>query len=243
FPYSKITKILFSEIQTELLDIFESYLQENWFNYISTVGDIDDDLKRKYLKIKEHIALSIVQRTHIDKRMTNKLKEFDENYKKVNESFNTFEEKLKDIQKEVKNKYDNIITQFIGILGIFSAILMGAFGSKQGFTSIYNNAHILPIGKISIVSSIGCSAVIFILFFLLNAISKMIGSNISSCDCYNEKKGSPGIFQSLKKSLRNAYVGSETVCTCSLFEKHPSLVIIHYALFFIAVSGFSLTIL
>lgn len=65
-----------------------------------------------------------------------------------------------------------MITNFITILGIFAAILMGAFGSIQAFSSLFDNAVFLDLGKLLIISSVGASSVVLILFFLLNGIAE-----------------------------------------------------------------------
>ncbi|KGX88354.1 hypothetical protein N781_11425 [Pontibacillus halophilus JSM 076056 = DSM 19796] len=252
-PYSKITKIIYDETQQELLGVLEQYLKDNWTHYTEEKGqEIDGELKRKFLKLKEHVGLSTVQRSHINNRLASQLadikkdlSEAQKEVKSVQRLFNESEDSLKNVQDEVKSKYDNIITQFIAILGIFAAILMGAFGSIQGFTSIFDNANDLPIGKLLVVSSIGGAAVILILFFLLSGVSHLSGYSLSSCNC-----NSINSQQEPKKPIRsriraNEFVGRhkrerKVSCNCSLIERHPSVVVIHYLMYFISSTGFVL---
>lgn len=92
---------------------------------------------------------------------------------------------FKKIKKEVQKLKDNIkgiTAQFITILGIFAAILLGSFGALQGFASLFASAAGMELWKILIISALGASSVLLILFFLLNGIAKLTGKPLSSAD-------------------------------------------------------------
>ena len=248
-PYSEITRIIFQSSQIELLDMLEDYFEENWSYYI-TRHDVNSDLKKKFLKLKEHIGLSTLQRSHIGERLDDKFESFEEKHSQVTRELDGYKKQIDDfnesislIEEEVRGRYERLITQFISILGIFAAILMGAFGSIQSFTSIFNNADDIPIGKILVVSSIGGSAVVLILFFLFNGISKLTGFKLSSCNCHLKKRRK-SVFERLSETVKTTLLGSkeeeEDICSCSIMEKHPSVVLIHYLLYFISITGFIL---
>jgi hypothetical protein len=252
--YAEITQIIFFDIQSdEDIDFLEKHLNI----LLSNIPDDKNNLRIQLNKIIDHIQLSVNQKQLIDqyqetmnrqlessaqkllsaedklKSAENKLQEFDttiEGYKEV----------IEEVQKEVKSKYDNIITQFITILGIFSAILMGAFGSIQGFTSLFNNAYNMSTGKLLVISAVGCAGVLAILFFLLNVLGKMTNYSISSCNCNRKKVRSTGWF-SIFRSLTNT--NDDGYCNCSIFEKYPVYVMINYCLFFVAFAGLSLMII
>lgn len=237
-PYSKISEIIFNTAETELLDSLAAHFEEAWQTYTEKEKPKEKEIKY-FLKIKEHIVLSINQKTHISSRLSEKLQDANQQYSKLEIDLKDFEKKIKANENEIQKKYDGIITQFIAVLGIFSAILMGAFGSIQGFTSIYNNAHNLQLGKLLIISALGCMLLVFIIFILMNSIAKLTGYNLSSCKCHKKKKGSLGVIGFLRRTI----VGENEECTCSLFEKHPSVVFINYILIFIVMIGFYLMLI
>lgn len=100
----------------------------------------------------------------------------------MRKDYSDLKKQYSELKNEANKQYQSILAQFIAILGIFAAILMGAFGAIQGFTSLFSNAHKLSMGEILIISSIGASSIILILFFLLNGISKLIGRSLWSID-------------------------------------------------------------
>lgn len=80
---------------------------------------------------------------------------------------------VKDKFDRIEKSTEQITVNLISILGIFAAILLGAYGSIQGFSNIFANAKEISIGKILMLSSIGASAVLLILFFLLSSVARL----------------------------------------------------------------------
>jgi len=216
-PYDKITKCVFENTPQEVLDKFTPELHRRGDSYFlhnkstkqneqSQMQKSEElDAEKLFYKILRHIDLALVQKdtfTHLQ------LKEIDVLKKEQQKLIQRYEK----LKNDAEVQYRNMLTQFITILGIFAAILMGAFGAIQGFTSLFANAHDLSIGKLLIISSIGASSIILILFFLLNAIAKLTNRKLWS----NNKEDA------------------------NLLEKHPSLVITHGILIFILLVGASL---
>lgn len=79
---------------------------------------------------------------------------------------------------DATNKYENMMSNFISILGIFAAIMMVSFGAIQGFTAIYSNENGYSLTKILIISSFGLFALISVLYLLLYSISKLAEKDI-----------------------------------------------------------------
>lgn len=75
-------------------------------------------------------------------------------------------------------KYDNMMSNFISILGIFAAIMMATFGAIQGFTAIFSNENHYNLTTIILISCFGLFALISILFILLHSISKLIDKDL-----------------------------------------------------------------
>lgn len=225
-PYDLITKCVFENTPEEDLDEFTKDLHSRGITYFSerkdeknkeneTVEDIkvspssnegeEMDPEKMYYKILRHIDLALVQKYTL---MRMQMKEIEALRREQQQLINRYDQ----LKQEAETQNRTILTQFITILGIFAAIMMGAFGAIQGFASLFAMAHELSIGKIFIISSIGASSVILILFFLLNGIAKLTERSLSST---NKVDG-------------------------SLLEKHPSLVIVHCILIFISLIGASL---
>lgn len=88
---------------------------------------------------------------------------------KFDEDFEQVESKFERIEKST----EQITVNLISILGIFASILLGAYGAVQGFANIFSNANKISLGKILMMSSIGASAVLLILFFLMSSIARL----------------------------------------------------------------------
>lgn len=222
-PYDKITECVFENVPEEALYSFTSDLRSRGVQYFTEqhgkMNDINSDnekMERKFYKIIRHIDLALVQKTNFTSIKLREVDELKEEYEKLQRDY-------KALKKDAETQYKGLLTQFIAILGIFAAIMMGAFGSMEGFISLFNNAENISIGKIMMISSIGASGVTLILFLLLYSISKLTKFNFSSCKCNT-------------KNRKKAY---ET-CNCSLFRRYPSIIIINYLLYFVFLSGFIL---
>ncbi|MCL1695153.1 hypothetical protein [Lysinibacillus sp. BPa_S21] len=204
-PYDKITECVFAKTPTEMLNPLTSELRTRGEKYFEEHNKRDSSEEITFLKIMRHIDLALIQKNSF---ANIKLKDMDE----LAKEYKLLSDKYTKLKKEADKQYKNMLTQYISILGIFAAILMGAFGAIQSFTSLFANANGLSIGKLLIISSIGASSVILILFFLLNGIAKLTDRSLSSTD---KKDG-------------------------TWYEKHPSLVVIHAVLVLIVLIGASL---
>lgn len=238
-PYTMITKLIYTETRynRELYDTLEDNMKKDWERYNNKNEDVSSEATRIFLKIKEHIGLSIIQRNHINDRLNDQLNETLDKLDETKSELTSMSTELDEVAKESREKADSLVVQFISILGIFAAIIMGAFGSFQGFTSIFSNAENIPIGKTLIISAAGAAGVSLILFLLLHAISKLTSFPLSNCDCHNRRK-TP--ITRLTESFQAVFgtKGGTAKCTCSLFNKYPTIFIINYLFYYVAVTGF-----
>lgn len=171
-----------------------------------------EKLERAVYKIVEHIKLAILQRSISLNEKKESIEFFNKEIKEKQETLDKLTNKIESFERMVDDKLQSNINSMISILGIFAAILMGAFGAIQGFTSLFANAHSLNLSTILIISSIGASSVILILFFLLNGIAKLTKKKLWSNDSQK----------------------------ANIIEKHPPLIITHCILIFIALVGAAL---
>lgn len=214
-PYAPLSQFIFNNHNNDLIYFVEELEDSIHFKYIDDKENINC---KKGLKIIEHLELANQQKDALfekQERDIRNIKELSNSNKKKSDKINDLQKNTENLQKETKELHEHnnkIMTNFISILGIFAAILMGAFGSIQGFTSIYKNAYKLDLSYILIISSIGASSVILILFFLLNGIAKLTDKNLSS------------------SSKEDATV----------FEKHPSIFVTHAILILLCLIAVSI---
>jgi hypothetical protein len=206
-PYGAISQFVFNNDSQDFMYFIEK-LEEMIFE---VVIEEDGDNYKKCLKLLEHLELAQQQRDALFEKQAKEI----ERLKRHNVTFIKNASQLRGMSDEIKELQEtskNMTTNFITILGIFAAILMGAFGAIQGFTSLFSNAHNLGLGKLLIISSVGASSVVLILFLLLNGIAKLTSKSLSSSS--NDKN--------------------------SFIEKHPTLVIVYGILIFISLIGTAL---
>ncbi len=214
-PYAAVSQFVYSDDSEDFLYFIESLEEMLTDKYSADTTDVN---YKKCIKIIEHMELAKQQKDHLFEKHENEIK-------KINRLTNVFmarsskieilqkaTEKLQGDTEDLQNDNKRLMTNYISILGIFAAILMGSFGSIQAFSNLFSNAHKLDLGVILIISSIGASSVILILFFLLNGIAKLTERSLWST---NKPDG-------------------------TLFEKHPSLLIIHGILISISFIGAAL---
>lgn len=238
-PYSNFTHTIYKETQynRELYDTLGDTMKADWIAYVNSASYVSPETTRIFLKIKEHVALSIIQTNHINDTMKEQLVETRNKLNKTEQELEDLTVEIKKVENESKEKADKIVVNFITILGIFAAIMMGTIGSFQSFTSIFSNAEKIPLGKILLISSAGASGVSLILFLLLHAISKLTSFSISNCECSNKRRGA---LTSVGESIRLSMFGGTTKpkCTCSMFDKYPTIFIVNYLFYYIAFTGF-----
>lgn len=238
-PYSDITHIIYDDSSRDTHDDIQQLIvyfwmkyrteQENqtlsnpaesiqlnleldWEFYSSFDQGQEQKLERTIYKIVEHIKLAILQRNHSIRERQHSLNLIDKEIKDKQNTLSELEDKITSFENSIDEKLRSNTLSMISVLGIFAAVLMGAFGAIQGFTSLFAHAYAMDLSMILIISSIGASAVILILFFLLNGIAKLTERSLWSTKKENG----------------------------TLLEKHPSLVIVHGILIFIFLVGSAL---
>jgi len=176
--YSRITETMFNNnqefdgveiVSQRLLDITEKHYKH--------MLDEDESLEKRFYKLIDHIELASFQIGEISQHFreeTNSL------VKEIYES----KEKLIEVEKEVNNKnaqFENIseeiskiYTQFVTILGIFTAIVISVFGGLSIVNGVFSRIDETPVWKIVLVGSVVSIAIISMLFLLTSWISSII---------------------------------------------------------------------
>lgn len=192
-PYDKITECVFKNTPEEILDEFTNSLRALGSDYFSNKNNTNEhDKEKDFFRIMRHIDLALVQKYNFINMklkkiedMTTDMKNLMEDIHSLKSDYTNLKRDYTELEEKANEQNKAMLGQFISILGIFSAVLMGSFGAIQGFTSLFNNAYLLSIGELLIISSVGGASVILILFYLLTSIAKLIGKNLKSTDYAN----------------------------------------------------------
>lgn len=140
------------------------------------------ELSKKIDDVNNSLVQYSESKIQIEQRLDN-FAEASKNLEGVREQVNQFKEDFKMVEEKfgrIEKSTEQITVNLISILGIFAAILLAAYGSIQGFSNIFANANEISIGKILMLSSIGASAVLLILFFLLSSVARLTGKKLGN---------------------------------------------------------------
>ena len=116
---------------------------------------------------------------------------FNASSKKSNETSKKLDvasKKLDVAQKKLdvaQKKLDNSTSEFISMLGIFSALIFGVFGGFEAFKTIFTNIDKASVDMVIIDSSILLLGLIILIFLLIQSISILSGKNFLACGCKN----------------------------------------------------------
>lgn len=175
--FSKITELNNGNCSIEILGQNIKLLYE----YVEKKGD--EELKEKIHKLYDHVSLDIARINYvkyIDKRLDLTGDTLEKKYNSIAESAEKEGRKIED----VSSKIDNVYSQFVSILGIFSAVVLVFFG---GITIVGDVITTLKEGNIFIgificilVGLVGFN----IIFMFLYVVSKLTGRPI----CNEESK-------------------------------------------------------
>lgn len=156
-PYEKISKQIF-QLDSDKLDIIVGGIDEKFSSIISK----DSRYQRKLCEdTKRHIQLALVQKAYIDEKI---------------EMANS---ELSEI-KEVKR---NIYTDFVSILGIFTAITFATFGGLQLLGNVFGKIkefNASSVGSAMMLGAVYLAGTYMILLALLTGISKLKGDMYST---------------------------------------------------------------
>lgn len=194
-PYQDITNIIFSEYNGDENEFpFTEKLKSEFEKKISVKFNNQDPKDNKPLNDDELFEISNNQMS----LKSNKLIIDNENknailvvYKIIQHTELAISQKqslYEDLKNEIytldstvynaTQQYDNMMSNFISILGIFAAIMMATFGAIQGFTAIFSNENNYSLTTIILISCFGLFALISILYILLYSISRLIDKEL-----------------------------------------------------------------
>lgn len=205
-PYHTLTMLVYTPENDEI-----EYFADSIHRAISE-SDCDLETKKKTLKIRLHLLLAEQQKQSLYTKQDEKIKVLDEESKKLKKTIGDIEDvanKVEITSENTEKKYNDIISQYISILGIFAAILMTAFGGIQAFSSIYKD-NSFPLKDSLLIACIGFMGILLLIFILLNGIAKLTDKNIDS---------SEGKWFNRHPTLINSFILLSTIIVFILVSK------------------------
>lgn len=191
-PYDVLTQEIYKKPKAEL-DRLYFIAMENFSNLAPS--DFIEQIKNDTLR---NIRLAVCQKKYITENIKNaneKLEEMNDKAQTIKSEFNTVQDGLKKI-KDLRSK---IYTDFITILGIFSALLFGMFGGFDSLKEILSNLHNTSISTTLICFSSLMLGLLCLIFLLVQSIARLTGKDTLGCEHH----------------------GIDEHCSCSIIRKYP----------------------
>ncbi|MDW4289083.1 hypothetical protein QI122_03430 [Staphylococcus saprophyticus] len=170
-PYHTLTQFVYDPEEERQISDFATIIYET----IKNKNNINDETKDKALKIRQHLLLAEQQKNSLYYEQQDEIGKINRSIKSTKKSMDENQKQL----KKTKKIYDNMLSQYISILGIFAAILMTAFGGIQAFTAIYNDNTFNLIDSL-LIACVGFLGILLMMFLLLNSIAKLSGKSLNS---------------------------------------------------------------
>lgn len=150
--YSVISKIIYSLNEQDFINlkIFFGIEGEDHFSHFSGSSPLDSTGKDNLKHFWRHVVLSCYQRQYIESITKDVKKDVDKFGTEVDEA---------------RNKVNKIYSEFVGILGVFTALSFALMGSVQVFGNILKNIDTPTMGNIGYVLIVG--GIYLILIYLI----------------------------------------------------------------------------
>jgi hypothetical protein len=208
--YKKITD------HVRLSIVQAKFIQDN-------IRKIEKELIKANVNVESAIKIAnVIESQNLDlqdknTQLESKIYDTDQLIHATQESISSEIDKIENQSKrieEMEQKSKKLTVDFVTILGIFSSIIFAAFGGLEILKNILGGIEKVPTGKLMVFSSLAISAIIMLLFILLNGISKLTSLNLSSCKC-----------------------GDKQDCKCNFVQKHPTIFSLQLFLIFLFLLG------
>ncbi|ESS00599.1 hypothetical protein [Limosilactobacillus fermentum] len=190
-PYASITAIVYRAKNTTDLP---NYSQQIKLCMKDVIKDYEGDNLNGVecvIKLIEHFDLATNQMSDLYSRQDKEIKEVESNLSSQNDTLKKNKGDLEEIVKQlngVETIKGTIYTEFITILGIFSAFIFGIFG---GFQSINTTLNIFEknrlIGKPLMMSATIMIALMIILYMFIGWLGQIVGRPLRRT-CYKCKE-------------------------------------------------------
>lgn len=184
--YTEEEKKVIKEYKTEILELPDR-ISESIKLALSQYKAFFD----KFSKATKGLSNATVLIKDVSKIYNASSKKSNETSKKLDvasKKLDVAQKKLDVAQKKIdvaQKKLDNSTSEFISMLGIFSALIFGVFGGFEAFKTIFTNIDKASVDMVIIDSSILLLGLIILIFLLIQSISILSGKNFLACGCKN----------------------------------------------------------
>lgn len=160
-------------------------IKKNLLNFVDN-GHIEH--QSQIVKLLDHISLEIVRHKYLSDMINNNTRQMflelnNENKVTLETQYDSLNSKYSQLHEDIaeaKEESKGIYSQFVAVLGIFSAIIIVFFGGASVFSQIFNNLKELQWYEIGIGVSFTGLVLFNIIFMFLYILAKLINRNISS---------------------------------------------------------------
>lgn len=228
-PYDDLTAIVYNDVNFFGKSIGKDEFQEftNDSMEFVEINDLEPEKKKAYKnylqKINRHVSLAIIQRAFIQdvsldvqkkivslekelQTSTSKLESSEKELAEAKEKLDVVEAGLKKASRNLSKAEENLsetkgsmYTEFIAILGIFSALIFMLFGGFDAVsTTLIKISSNSSISELIVFTCIVIVPLLMLLYGLLYWVGKLSNRKISSCKCKSEN------------------------CVCNAFERHKA---------------------
>lgn len=180
-PYEYITNVIYKQVEEIDYTIVDEKLTSIATAISNKINDYDDYekkvLEKVFRKFRRHLLLSIHQKNHITKiTKENSIEagKLAEDAKVIAGNAKDISNEAKQLSETAKDMYDNMMVNYITILGIFASIIITVFGGinlTNATVKLLESEHDLPM--MVFVVSILMVGFISILIVLITWISSL----------------------------------------------------------------------
>ncbi|AXJ14077.1 hypothetical protein [Streptococcus pluranimalium] len=180
-PHEVVAKLIYAshnlndvsdiDIISENLNLFHEY-----FHADSGFSEKAAQVKLNFDKLLDSIRLCIVQKKYIEEQANSLIAEAKKLQKENNKISKSLKRASKEI-KEIKNIRGSVYTDFIAILGVFSAFVFLGFGGISMAQAIYDSGSDMkdiPLSNMVMVSSFMLIVVLTMIYSILYWLSRII---------------------------------------------------------------------
>lgn len=194
----------YSEVSAYLMETDDiEYLLENLRQIQKRLSELPENekLSLNVFKLIDHITLELNRTKYNSKNFTDiqmnsmntvlhsAMKEIskavdtlrDEQSEKINKEIEIFKGETKSLKEKVEDSY----SQFVAILGIFSAVVVVFFGGMTAFGSLFTNMHNIGRFKLAFTVSLIGFVIFNLIFMFLYVLAKLLKREISASENEN----------------------------------------------------------
>lgn len=230
----------YSEVSTFLMETSDiEYLLENLRKIQVSLNESknDEEDAKRVFKLIDHITLELNRTKYNSKNfsemqvsamnfvLNNAMKEIKtsndelrlEQKQKIDEEVEEFRKETKGLKGKVEDSY----TQFVAILGIFSAIVMVFFGGMTAFSSLFTTMQYISRYKLVFITTLVGMLIFNFIFMFFYILAKLLGREICSSET------------SISTSKKGIYKWMNNV-----WSKYPYIIIFNITVFSIMILSF-----